>query len=102
MIAQEHPVLDFSSVHNAHEKPVFDAIAHQAPRYPVVAARPDLLADVACVALNRMMPRYIRHGADLAFFISEKERAETLRAIEESVEFAFGYIQARHVMAARR
>ncbi len=95
-------MLDFSSVHNAHEKPVFDAIAHQAPRYPVVAARPDLLADVACVALNRMMPRYIRHGADLAFFISEKERAETLRAIEESVEFAFGYIQARHVMAARR
>lgn len=95
-------MLDFSTVHNAHEKSVFDAVAHQASRYPVVAGNPDLLADVACVALNRMLPRYIRHGADLAFFISERERAETARAIDESVEFAFGYIQARHVMAARR
>jgi len=102
MNTQELAVLDFSSVHNAHEKSVYDAIAQQASRYPVVATNPDLLADVACVALNRLMPRYIRHGADLAFFISEKERVETARSIEESVEFAFGYIQARHVMAARR
>jgi Late competence development protein ComFB len=93
---------DFSTVHNAHEQAVFKAIRHQARRYPVVAAEPDLMADVACVALNRMMPRYIRHGADMAFFISEKERAEAARAVDESVEFAFGYIQARHVMAARR
>jgi hypothetical protein len=95
-------LFDFTTVHNAHEKAVFDAVAAHAPRYPVVANVPDLIADVACVALNRLMPRYIRHGADLAFFSTEQERANAARAIEESVEFAFGYIQARHVMAARR
>ena len=94
--------MDFSSVHNVHEKAVFDAVTDVAPKYPAIADNAELLADVACVALNRVMPRYIRHTADLAFFLTEKERAETARNIAESVDFAFGYVQARHVMAARR
>lgn len=93
---------DFSTVHNAHEQAVFAAVQQMAPTYPMLADNADLLADVACVALNRLMPRYIRHGADMAFFTPEKERSDAARAVHESVEFAFGYIQARHVMAARR
>lgn len=94
--------MDFTSVHNVHEKAVFEAVSAAAPQYPVIADDAGLLADVACVALNRLTPHYIRHGADLAFFSTEKERAATRRNIAESVEFAFGYVQARHVMAARR
>jgi len=94
--------MDFSSVHNIHEKAVFEAVASAAPRYPGIAGDAELLADVACVALNRMTPHYIRHSADLAFFSTEKERLATQRNIDESVDFAFGYVQARHVMAARR
>ena len=94
--------MDFSSVHNSHEKAVFAAVVAAAPRYPGVADDPELLADVACVALNRMPPHYIRHSADLAFFTTEKERLAIRRNIDESVDFAFGYVQARHVMAARR
>jgi hypothetical protein len=48
------------------------------------------------------MPRYIRHTADMAFFLTDKERAEMARSVAESVDFAFGYVQARQVMAARR
>ena len=92
----------FSSVHNSHEKTVFAAVVAAAPRYPGVSDDPELLADVACVALNRMPPHYIRHSADLAFFTTEKERLAIRRNIDESVDFAFGYVQARHVMAARR
>jgi len=94
--------MDFSSVHNVHEKAVFAAVSDVAPKYPAIAGNAELLADVACVALNRVMPRYIRHSADLAFFLTDKERSETARNIAESVDFAFGYVQARHVMAARR
>ncbi len=94
--------MDFTSVHNIHEKAVFEAVAAAAPRYPVIADDAGLLADVACVALNRMTPHYIRHSADLAFFTTEKERRATQRNIDESVDFAFGYVQARHVLAARR
>jgi hypothetical protein len=94
--------MDFSSVYNTHEKTIFEAVASSAQRYPAIADDASLLADVACVALNRMPPHYIRHGADLAFFSTEKERQAVLRNVAESVDFAFGYVQARHVMAARR
>ncbi len=94
--------MDFTSVHNSHEKAVFAAVVASAPRYPGVSDDPGLLADVACVALNRMPAQYIRHSVDLAFFITEKERLATQRNIAESVDFAYGYVQARHVMAARR
>lgn len=94
--------MDFSSVYNTHEKTIFEAVAAAAPRYPGIANDDGLLADVACVALNRMPPQYIRHSVDLAFFTTEKERQTTQRNINESVDFAYGYVQARHVMAARR
>lgn len=94
--------MDFSSVHNVHEEAVFEKVAEMSPQYPALAELPDLMADVACVALNRLQPRYIRHAADLAFFTTAKERAATARDITESVEFAYGYVQARHAMAARR
>ena len=94
--------MDFSSVHNTHEKTVFAAVMAASTRYPGVSDDPELLADVACVALNRMPPHYIRHRADLAFFTTERERQAVAQNIDESVDFAFGYVQARHVMAARR
>lgn len=94
--------MDFSSVHNTHEKAVFAAVLAHAPRYPGISGDPELLADVACVALNRLPPQYIRHSADYAFFSTERERQAVERNIAESVDFAFGYVQARHVMAARR
>ncbi len=94
--------MDYTSVHNTHEKAVFAAVTSAAVRYPGIADDPELLADVACVALNRMPPHYIRHSADLAFFTTEKERQAIRRNIDESVDFAYGYVQARHVMAARR
>ena len=94
--------MDFSSVHNTHEKTVVAAVLAASARYPGVSDDPELLADVVCVVLNRIPPHYIRHSADLAFFTTEKERQAMGRNIDESVDFAFGYIQARHVMAARR
>lgn len=94
--------MDFSSVHNIHESAIFEAVALAAPRHPGLAGNADLLADVACVALNRVSPRYIRHDVDLAFFLTERERAENERAIEEAVDYAFSFVQARHAMAARR
>lgn len=94
--------MDFSSVHNIHEQAIFDAVTATAARHPGLAGNANLLADVACVALNRMPPRYIRHDVDLAFFLTEREREANERAIAEAVEHAYGFVQARHAMAARR
>jgi hypothetical protein len=94
--------LDFTTVRNHHEQAVFRCVIDTAGQFPGVAHRPELLIDVACVALNRLPPRYIRHEADFAFFLSDRERADSELAVSEAVEYAFGFIQARTAMRARR
>ena len=70
-----------------------------APRYPHVDA--EQLADVACVALNRLPPRYIRHEVDLAFYLGDAERVRTEKAVADAVTYAFEFVQARAAMRAR-
>lgn len=93
--------MDIASIHNAQEKAVFAAVAEMARHFPHLQENDDALADIACVALNRLPPRYIRHDVDFAFYQTERERTETERAIAEAVEFAFGFVQARNAMRAR-
>jgi hypothetical protein len=93
--------VDFSTVRNHHEHSVYRAVIETASQFPGLAHRPDLLIDVACVALNRLPPRYIRHEADYAFFLTERERADNELAVSEAVEHAFGFVQARTAMRAR-
>jgi uncharacterized protein (DUF2267 family) len=91
----------FEQIHNHHERAVFESIVRHAQERPHLASQPELLGDVACVALNRLPPRYIRHEVDFAFYLSEKERLETERAIEQAVSAAFDFVQARVAMRAR-
>jgi len=93
--------IDFSSVRNANERAVWEAVTAHAPQHPGLADDPDLLADVACVALNRLQPRYIRHEVDFAFYLSDKERQTTEHHVAEAVAHAFGFVQARVAMRAR-
>lgn len=93
--------VDFTSIRNHNEQSVFDTVLSAAARFPGLAGREDLLADVACVALNRLPPRYIRHMVDLAFYQTERERADHDQAVTDAVEHAFAFVQARAAMRAR-
>jgi len=86
---------DFSSLYNHHEREVLAAVMAQAPQHPSVEADSDLLCDVACVALNRLPPRYIRHAVDFLFYLTEHERREIDAAIDEAVGYAFSFVEAR-------
>ena len=92
---------EFASVRNHIERAVHDDVLGQADSYPGIAHNPELLADVACVALNREPPRYIRHEVDFAFYLSERERNENDRQVAEAVDYAYGFVQARTAMRAR-
>ena len=91
---------DFTSLRNYYEHPVVDAVMAAAPHYPMLGE--EELPDVACVALNRLPTRYIRHQADLAFYLTEKERQENEKQVNEAVSYAFEFVQARVAMRARR
>jgi hypothetical protein len=90
---------NFESIHNHYERIIFEAVMASAEKYPQVPR--ELLADVACVALNRLPPRYIRHDVDLVFYLTESERAHNEVAIAEAVKYAFEFVQARSAMRAR-
>ncbi len=92
---------DFSNVRNHHERAVYDAVQTHSARYPAMADRAELMADVACVALNRLPPRYIRHEVDFVFYLSDRERLDNERQLHEAVDYAFGFVQARTAMRAR-
>jgi Late competence development protein ComFB len=84
---------EFDEIHNVQERAVFSAIAEISSNYPHFDA--DLMADVGCVALNRLQPRYVRHTVDFAFYQTPQERANDERAIDEAVRYAFEFVQAR-------
>jgi hypothetical protein len=91
----------FASVRNHNERAVFNAVALQADLHPGLADDPELLADVACVALNRLPARYIRHEVDYVFYLSDREREDSERQLHDAVDYAFGFVQARIAMRAR-
>jgi len=96
------PTPDFASVRNHHEQAVFDAVLAGSEVYPAIGNDGELLADVACVALNRLPARYIRHPVDFLFYLTERERNEFDASVREAVKYAFEFVQARSAMKARR
>lgn len=77
------------SIHNYYEQMVLDTAFRQVPEEE--RRNIDFIADVACVALNHLPPRYVRHDVDMAFYLSPREQEEmeekVLAAVNEAVEF---------------
>lgn len=86
-------VFNFEQVHNYYERLVFEDVARLAGSHP--GFTPDMLADVACVALNRLPVRYVRHDVDLMFYLTEGERHAIEQAMEETLTFAFNFVGER-------
>lgn len=55
----------------------------------------DYMADVACVALNRLPSRYIRFEVDMAFYMSPDEYRQSQQAVENAVTEALAFV-AQH------
>ena len=84
---------NFEQVHNYYERLVFEEVARRAEAYP--AFTPDMLGDVACVSLNRLPARYVRHDVDMMFYLTEHERLAIEKSLEEALEFAFVFVLDR-------
>ncbi len=81
--------MSFDTIHNFYEPLVFRYIADTIANGSDGA---DYLADVACVALNHLPPRYIRHDVDMAFYLSPAERMEIDKKIADAVKSAVAFI----------
>ena len=93
---------DFDSIRNYYEQAVFRRVTACAGDYPQLADDGEMLADVACVALNRLPPKYIRNQVDMNFFMSSGDRAKIEAAVEAAVTFAFRFMASRVTAAGRK
>lgn len=91
--------LNFEQVHNFYERLVFEAVAGFAEANPDFSE--DMLADVACVALNRLPARYVRHDVDLMFYLTEHERHAIEQSMADALKFGFVYVRERSLLRNR-
>ncbi len=83
---------DIESVHNYYENMVREEIQRQ---LTASVTNPGLFADIACVALNHLPPRYIRYDVDMAFYLSPKESQEMEEKVTAAVLAAIEFVSDR-------
>lgn len=75
--------MHFESIHNYYEALVVEYIMNTLGREPDVEQ--GFLEDVACLALNQLPPRYVRHDEDMAFFLTIRDREKMQKRVTEAV-----------------
>ena len=92
---------NFEQVHNYYERLVFEEVARMSQQPAHQAFTADMLADVACLALNRLPTRYVRHDVDMMFYMTEQERETIERSLKEVMAFAFAFVEDRMARSGR-
>ncbi|PLA73774.1 competence protein ComFB [Hydrogenovibrio sp. SC-1] len=77
---------DLETVHNYYERPIFNYIQEH---YYDCGLTENQLADMACIALNRIPPRYIRYDIDMSFYMSAAEHLEIEERVKKAVAKAY-------------
>lgn len=77
----------FEQVHNYYERLVFERVMSHSVLHSDFS--PEMLADVACIALNKLPPRYVRHEADLIFYRTDAENTMMHENLDLVVKLAF-------------
>ncbi len=83
--------MNFESVHNYYERLVFERI-HEALVVGEGLRDEDFLEDVACVALNHLPAKYVRHDVDMIFYLTIEERESMTRLVSEAVAEAREFV----------
>ncbi|EGM78949.1 Late competence development protein ComFB [Rheinheimera sp. A13L] len=55
----------------------------------------EYLADLCCIVLNLLPPKYIRYEVDMAFYLPQTERFEMIMKVREAVAKAKGFLDTQ-------
>lgn len=83
---RKEAVMPMDSVHNYFERLVFNEIKEN---YADKFEDSNALADMACIALNRIPPRYIRYDIDMSFYMSVEEHIDVEKKVKKAVRKAY-------------
>jgi hypothetical protein len=85
--------VDNSSIVNYYERLVFDQIQRTLVDTRRIDTK-DAMLDIACLSLNRLPARYIRHQVDAAFYMTDQEQQKMLVDVETAVRQAYEIVLA--------
>ena len=77
----------FAGIQNYYERLVFEEIKRvlfkDQSEYDA-----DYMEDIACVALNHLPPRYVRHAVDLTSHLTDTEIQDINKEVSSAVDYA--------------
>ncbi|CAI3801759.1 late competence development ComFB family protein [Rheinheimera sp. MM224] len=79
-------------IHNYYEKLLLDHLVELRldDEYDT-----EYLADLCCIVLNQLPPKYIRYEVDMAFYLPQTERFEMVMKVREAVTKAKGFLDTQ-------
>lgn len=84
--------MTFGNITNYFENLVFTVIQDELSK-KTIDDDEDFVADIACVALNQLPSRYVRHNVDMIFYMTAEEREHNLEIAENAVAMAIEYVK---------
>lgn len=84
--------MPFDSIHNYYEPLVNEAIAKTMEKGESLDS--DAIEDVACVALNQLPARYVRHTVDMVYYMTIDEREKIEKEVAQAVKGAFALVRS--------
>ena len=82
--------MSFSNIHNYYEKFVFQALSQ------LDIDNEEQLEDIACVTLNQLPARYVRHDVDMAYYMTMDERQKMEDDIKQAIKTAIDYVNSHN------
>ena len=80
-----------NSIYNWYELVVFEKLRELAKKNAQYSD--EVISDIACVALNHLPPRYVRHTVDMSFYTSPQERQEMDARVDLAIENAIEFVR---------
>jgi len=84
--------MHFDSIHNYYETLVVRELVGMYA-HDIKSMDEDYLQDVACLALNMLPARYVRHDVDMAFFLTSDEREKISGMVTKAVTDAIDHVK---------
>ena len=83
--------MSFDNIHNYYETMVLNRLNEMVDA-EFIDTDPSFLEDVACVALNQLPARYIKHDIDMYYFMTMEEREKMDYEVHKAVTSAIEYV----------
>ena len=81
----------FDNIHNYYELLVVRRL-NDMIEAEFINTDPAFLEDVACVSLNQLPSRYVKHDVDLVYYMSQDEREKIDYEVHKAVTAAIEYV----------